>query len=200
MLQNSGIKDLRDLKDKTIGIEGDSINNFYVNELVKKVNPSMIIFNSSFDSLTANSVDALFTSKSEAAIMIQNDSLEAVIIEADKNYTGNYGDVLFTSKDLLEKRSAVVQNFIKSTIDGYMASYSDPVKAVDYSSGYIETSDSTMLSQSLEYIKQSIWGDKNKFGKMSTASWKKLSAYLNNIGYIAKKIDIKDVYTDKYIP
>ncbi len=110
-----------------------------------------------------------------------------------------YTPVLFTSKDLIEKDSELVQNFITASIHGYEDAIADPDAAADVLLDYAPELDAELVEPSQKFLSENYKDDNLEFGYQDEAMWNNFISWLQENEIVDQSLDVNTLYTNQFV-
>ena len=201
-LQNN-IVTLNELNNKTIalheGIDGISIKAMLKTKDIKyKLHDPVF----SLDKLISKEIDMM-------SAYISNEPYLATLMDLDlkifspKDYGfEGYGDILFTSKEMLKTNPEIVKRFYEATMRGWAYAYSNIDEVVDLIYHSYNSIDKTKQALRYEaYTLKTLSGYKDNFGKLNIEKIKSIAQQFNLIKNEHNKLDRLDdfIYPENQI-
>jgi NitT/TauT family transport system substrate-binding protein len=203
------IKTLAELYGKKLGEAPDSANLLIWRAAMKragldpeKVNLVNIDAKAKHQLLLAGRVDASLEQSGVARLQAEGYKIHNLLITEDAGFEV-VADSFFANEDFLKKSPEVVRGFLRATIKGiqYGREHQDEVIAATLK----RAPTFTKKQLELQYKLEDSWifttfTPKDRFGVQSLQSWSNLQDILFENGQIDKRIDLKELVDNSYLP
>ncbi|MDX6153492.1 ABC transporter substrate-binding protein [Marinococcus sp. PL1-022] len=134
-------------------------------------------------------------------------SLEEQGVDIDYQYVSDsgfesYGNVIFTTEDMIENNPEKVQAFMNATVEGWEY-YRENYEEVN---PFLKEQNPDLSEEKMEYSVEAqeelIFGgeaEENGFGYMNSGNWEKLQSDLNNLGIISNEESSEEIFTTEFL-
>ncbi|MBV5312354.1 MAG: ABC transporter substrate-binding protein [Prolixibacteraceae bacterium] len=191
--QESGIKEASQLKGKTIALESDSV------EIIAFLNKSMIfpkpqeIVPLEFDAvqLLNKKTDAISAYITDEPFMLDSIGFKYNILEPRKNGIDFYGDVLFTSEQLINANPELVENFRLASLKGWHYAMDHPYEIIFLIyNKYSQRHSVKHLEYEMKKMIDLIQEEMLEIGYSNPKRWQKIQLAYQSIGLISSDFKI----------
>ena len=110
-----------------------------------------------------------------------------------------YGDVLFTSEQMIAEQPDVVAGFVRATLHGWQKAIEDTDLAVSATLDYDDQLDKEFQTKAMRASIPLIDTGDAPLGVMDEAVWQSTQQILINQGYLDKPMDLNAVYTNEFV-
>ena len=203
---DTGIKTVKDLKNKKIMMTGNSINTasilamLHANGLTKK-DIKIIPHSFDFRDLINKKTDAIVSYLSNEPIRLEENNVGYTIFHPKEYGFDFYGDILFTSSKFIKKNPTLTKEFYEATLKGWKYAFDNIAKTSELIYKKYNTQNRTLIA----YVKEgeilksmAYYGDKkhdgNILGHLHKEKLEKIAAVYKVLG-LAKG----DLNTDEFI-
>jgi len=111
-----------------------------------------------------------------------------------------YTPVIIAKEDLLNQNPELVKKFLRATTKGYEYCIENPEDAVESLLKHAPEIDKEIAVASQKYLAKEYQADAHKWGVMKEEIWKNYGEWLYEKGLIDKKLDVKEAYTNEFLP
>jgi ABC-type nitrate/sulfonate/bicarbonate transport system substrate-binding protein len=111
-----------------------------------------------------------------------------------------YTPVIVAKDDTIKNDPELVKKFLRATSKGYNYSVENPEDAVNSLLKFASEIDKTLAVESQKYLAKEYIADAPRWGEMKQEIWGNYSNWLFEKGLITKKLDVKEAYTNDYLP
>jgi len=201
-LKSSGITKLEQLVGKKVGVKpgredvywamlkSAGIDRKSIEEVPIKVDLSPLI---------TGQIDAWCGFTITEMVTLQQKGYEVNVINPKDYGISMYGDILFTTEDMINKKPDLVGRVTRSVVEGWELAIANPNKALEYTLEYdkqlIKYNQSRQLEESIPLIK----GSDGVLGIMDNAEWLSAQKILIDNGIMKSAIDISKIYTNQFL-
>ena len=203
------IKTLAELYGKKLGEAPDSANLLIWRAAMKrvgldpeKVNVINIDAKAKHQLLLAGRVDASLEQSGVARLQAEGYKIHNLLITEDAGFEV-VADSFLANEDFLKRNPDVVRGFLRATIKGIQYGREHPDEVIAATLKRAPTFTRKQLE--LQYKLEDSWiftkfTPKDRFGAQSLQSWSNLQDILFENGQIDKKIDLKELVDNSYLP
>jgi NitT/TauT family transport system substrate-binding protein len=110
-----------------------------------------------------------------------------------------YGDVLFTTEEMIAEQPEVVAGFVKATLQGWQAAIEDPDLAVTATLAYNDQLDVDFQSLAMRASIPLIDTGDAPIGQMDAAVWQAIQELLLEYGFIDSLVELDEVFTNEFV-
>jgi NitT/TauT family transport system substrate-binding protein len=208
-MEDKPIKTLKDLVGKKLGSAPDSANVLIWRAAMKRagIDPEQVNFISidpkaQHQMLLSGQVDATLEQSGVARLEAEGYKIHKLLITEDAGFE-LVADSIFANEEWLNKNPEIARAFLRATLKGGMYAHEHPSEAVDEALKIAPTFTKRQLE--LQYALEESWTwtkftPKDKFGVQSIESWGNLQEVLFDNQQIDKKIDLKELVDNSYLP
>lgn len=194
----------KDMEGKTYCGWGSDVEQAIVETIVRndggdpsKVN---ITTTSSADIKNANSpCDVMWIFEGWDKIDMDNAGIESNYIPFTDYDLDWYTPVLFTSKQLIDEDSELVQNFITASIHGYEDAISNPEHAAEVLLDYAPELDAELVNPSQEFLSANYKDEDFEFGYQQDVMWTDFIDWLKANDVVSSSLDVDSLYTNEFV-
>jgi ABC-type nitrate/sulfonate/bicarbonate transport system substrate-binding protein len=111
-----------------------------------------------------------------------------------------YTPVIVAKDDTIKNDPELVKKFLRATSKGYNYSVENPEDAVNSLLKFAPEIDKTLAVESQKYLAKEYIADSPRWGEMKQEIWENYSNWLFEKGLITKKLEVKEAYTNDYLP
>ncbi|MDD2304438.1 MAG: ABC transporter substrate-binding protein [Prolixibacteraceae bacterium] len=185
--QNSGITSLRDLKGKTLAMEPDST------ELIAALNNSMVFpkpnniipLKYNAEQLLSGHADAIAAYITDEPFLLDSLGFQYRLLSPAQVDIDFYGDVLFTSENLINSDPELVEKFRQATLMGWKYAMSHPQEMIFLIyNKYSKDRSIKQLTYEAEKMKELIQEDFVEIGYSNLSRWIKILDEYKALGLI----------------
>lgn len=146
-------------------------------------------------------IDAISAYRSDKPYYLETIGLDYSVIDPSNYGVDFYGDVLFTSKDELDKHPQRAHNFLKASLKGWEYALDHPEEIAEYILGLPGVKDrgltKEMLLNEASVIRELIRPDLVELGHINKGRWEVILQSYKNIGLIDENVTLQGFL---YIP
>ena len=207
-LKESGITEPRDLVGKTFGSPGDE--EFIMRSMLASqgidYDSDVMVVPVEFDisPLLDGDLDAMAAYLTDGPLIAERQGYETVVVRPADYGVSFYGDVLFTSNDLIRDDPELVRGFVDATLAGWEYALENVDESVNHTLIYVEDGDGIaefgyqqgILQGSIQLIKPN---PDAEVGQMSHDRWTESYELLLDYGIIDPGLDIGESYTTEFL-
>lgn len=207
-LTKTGIKSLKDLEGKKIGVPAGSSQAtmlplfFEANDIdeskLQQVNmppPSMV------PALLQGSVDAILGSVDDYQIQATSQGAELDRFTFADHGVPTVSTSIFASNDFIESNPEVLKNFIAASLKGWSFALDNPDEAVANLKEVFPDLDEKLAAAQLAAIPDLFCsGDADFVGKATDAHWQRTQELLAQVGLLPEGNDPTIYYTNEFLP
>jgi NitT/TauT family transport system substrate-binding protein len=203
-LEGKGINEPKDLIGKKVGLQKGNPIEYLFNVMleskgIKLSEVKKVAIGYDASELLTGKVDAIVGYiTNEPDMVIQAGQKPKSILMADYG-VNMYADVLFASDKLIETKPAMVERFVKATLDGWQYAIEHEVEAVDITLEYAKDSKKSHEAYMLRSSLPLIHSGESRLGMMTPAQWEQMQEILFKQKLLAKKIAVTDAYTMQFL-
>ncbi|MAF34945.1 hypothetical protein CMO91_03815 [Candidatus Woesearchaeota archaeon] len=204
-LKNSGIKTVKDLEGKRLGMFYGHISTDIIRALLKQegvtVEEVNVIFN--FNPLIDGDIDAMFDFRTYGPLVMEH-KLNHSVQRIDPKHYGirSWGYTLFTKKSYAEEHVDVVQRYIRATMKGLKWAHDNQDEAIKI---LLETNPT--LTADFEYTVRGMlddiydeqYADGRPLGWLDPRAFKETYERLDSQGLIEAPFDYTKSYTNAFV-
>ncbi len=110
-----------------------------------------------------------------------------------------YADTLFTTEKMIKDHPDTVRKFVRASIDGWVNSFQNPEKAINYVLKANSSLDREHQLKFLELSQPLIASPSADIGKSDPNEWEKMQNLLIEFGFLEKKVDLNNAFTNEYL-
>ena len=110
-----------------------------------------------------------------------------------------YGDVLFTTDQLIKDQPDLVEHFVQATLQGWQKAVGNPDLAVQITLKYDENLDPAFQTQAMNVSLPLIDTGELPIGVMASEGWQTLYDTLLKQDIISEQIEVEDLYTNQFV-
>jgi NitT/TauT family transport system substrate-binding protein len=110
-----------------------------------------------------------------------------------------YGDILFTSEQMMAEQPEVVERFVQATLRGWQQAVEQPDLAVEATLAYDEQLDEAFQSEAMLAAVPLVDTGGAPIGWMDAAVWQGIHDTLLDQGIISSPVDLDLVYTNEFM-
>lgn len=207
-LSSSGIKEPSDMVGKKIGVNVDT--EITVKAMLERQGidydkeMETIIIGFDVAPLLNGEVDVAAGYETNEPIQVESAGHAVNIVAPYKYGIKMYGDVLFTTEEMIEKQPELVEAFVQATLRGWEYALDNPKEAVNLTLMYDDVN-----NEVLNYDHQWKLLDKSQtlikpaggavIGEMSYSNWKRTYNLLYNSGLITEDMDVSEAFTKEFL-
>ena len=201
-LKDSGIKQPSDLIGKKVGVAVNKEILYHM--LLKKVGVDStkvteVPIKVDITPLLSGQVDAWTANIISEPITAQEKGYEVNIIWLSDYDVNFYGDVLFTTEDMIKNHPDTIRRFVDATLKGWDYAYENPDDAVAYTIQYASASnvphETKMMQASLQLIKP----DERHIGDMQQKEWEDMQKQMLEAGAMKNPVDLSKAFTNQFV-
>ncbi|MBI4339211.1 MAG: ABC transporter substrate-binding protein [Chloroflexi bacterium] len=206
-LQSSGIKTPKDLRDKKVGAPGLPTDAPLLETMLKKDGLTLRdveVVNVGFDlvpALISKQVDAIVGAYwVHESISAENQGFPVNVMRMeDWGVPDFYEIVLVTNKDMVDKRSDVVERFIRAAIKGYKEAVADPQKAIDVMKQAAPEIDESIERPGVTKLAP-LWIEGSlPFGWQTQEKWASFATWMRANGLLTKDVDASKAFNNTFV-
>lgn len=192
-----------DLIGKRVGVIYGNDENLYRDFLLRnKVDSSQITEVAAVpggSQLLSDQVDVVMAYSMNVPVLLKLQGIETNVMKFSDFGVKFHGDTLFTTEKMINENPDKVRGFVKATLAGWQDAIRDPEAAT---SEVMKINPALKSEAQLGYLKGVIplLEKDGKIGSSDVNTWNSMQDTLFNLGVITKKIDVKEAYTNKFIP
>jgi NitT/TauT family transport system substrate-binding protein len=203
----SGVKNLKDLKGKSISILGYQDSTYYV-LLAALASVNLSKEDVSIQALGPSGVIQEFIKGNVQVCACIPDwivTAEDASVEMDlmpvSDYVPALGQSIITSDRFLAEHPDVVRRFVRATLKAYVELRDDPVEMtkVYVQAVPVHQGQDAMLRRVYNYYSKFVWSDQRIAGMVDSDRLKHLQGIYYDRHIVAKKSPIDDLYTNRFI-
>lgn len=211
-LKDKNINSPADFVGKNLGVKAGKIEEELIYEILlssfgipkSDVNIKNVGFNKyEYQDLIDNDVDVIDLYRTDQLYLFDKSNVKYNVIFPERYGVNIYNDLIVTRNDLIQQNPELVSNFISSTIRGWEYVLNNKEKAIENTLKYVTVDmykdydyQLNILNKSIPLIKQDAGG---KIGLMSLDRWKSLYQTMINKKIIKNKINIEEVFTNRFL-
>jgi NitT/TauT family transport system substrate-binding protein len=203
------IKSLNDLVGKKLGDAPDSANLLIWRAAMKRkgiepeqVNLISVDPKAKNQLLLAGQIDAALSQSDVADLEAEGHEMVKVSVTEDSGFN-IVADSIFANEDFLNKNPEVVKAFLRATLKGADYTRQHPDEAIGFAQKVAPTFTQKQLQEQYRLEDSWIWNKftpNDKFGFQQVDSWNNLQDLLFDNKQIDKKIDMKELVDNSYLP
>ncbi len=110
-----------------------------------------------------------------------------------------YGDILFTSDQMIAEKPEVVERFVRATLRGWQQAIEDPELAIAATLIYGDDLDEAFQREAMRASIPLIDTGEFPIGQMEAQTWQNIHDILLTQGIISEPLDLDTVYTNEFI-
>lgn len=210
-LSESGIKDVRDLRGKRIGLPGP-YGSSYIGLQILLLNAGLGLEDVNTKYIGYTQIESLLSRRVDAAVIYVNN--EAVILR-DMGYTINLIEAyrvtpmvsaaIIARDDLIQSHPDRVRRFVRAVVRASEFALNNRDTVMDLLGKSIPTltEENRDINQKVLLESMKLWRDSdiegNGLGYTTTADWLKSIDQLYKLGIIKKRVSPEDCYTDRFL-
>ena len=202
-----GIQSPTDLKGKQIGLPGlFGANYIGLRALLNEA--GLEEDDVTLDSIGFNQVEALATDQEQAVVIYANNEpiqLAALGYDVDLIQVADF--VQLASNGLITNEGTIADNpdlsrrIIQATLRGLDDTLADPDQAFEISKRYVENLDQADQEIQREVLEASIeFWKAEQLGYTAPEAWENMQEILLDMGLLSQPLDLKQAYTNEFIP
>lgn len=201
-LKELDITSPEDLVGKTVGvIYGDDENLyrlFLQNAGIDEKTINEVPAITGISQVMTDSVDAKMAYEMNDPILLEQEGEEVNILRFRDYGVKFYADTIFTTKDMIENYPSKVQKFVSASIRGWQTAIENPEQAVD---DLLKVNPALNREHQIGYLKASIPIIKTgeNIGVSNREIWQNMVDNLYSNGTIKNRLDVANIYTNKYV-
>lgn len=211
-LKESNIKNPADLKGKTVGVKGGSLEELLFYEALLAVvgldktdiGYKVVGFEKTeLQDLTEPDIDTVLLYSVDQLYEFDNNNIKYDIIDPSRFGFNLYNDVLVVSKSKIDEDRKYVSRFVKSLIKGWDFAVANQEKAVEYTIKYVTNDrykdiayETYILNNSVPLIVPS---NGEPIGHMSEGVWRRIIESLDFIDILDSNVDPTSIYTEEFL-
>lgn len=111
-----------------------------------------------------------------------------------------YTPVIISNEDTLNNDKDMVEKFLKATTKGYEYSIDNPEDAVESLLKESPETDKAIAIESQKYLAKEYKSDATRWGEMKDSVWSNYSNWMYEKKLIENKLDVKEAFTNEYLP
>ncbi|HZX19575.1 MAG TPA: ABC transporter substrate-binding protein [archaeon] len=201
-LKDLGIKQPSDLIGKKVGVAVNKEILYHM--LLKKTGVDSgkvteVPIKVDITPLLTGQVDAWIANIISEPITAQEKGFEVDIIWLSDYDVNFYGDVLFTTEDMIKNHPDIVRGFVNATLDGWNYAYDNPDEAVDYTMQYASASNSVHETKMMQASLQLIKPDDRHIGDMQQKEWENMQQQMLEAGAMKSPVDLGKTFTNQFV-
>jgi len=189
--QSSGIKYAQQLKGKRIAVESHAadIISYLNDEGVDLEDCDVLSHSFGVDQLVNKKVDAITAYISDEPYALANKNVEYNIISPTMGGIDFYGDLLFTSEEMIEKKPELVEKFVEASLKGWRYAMDNPEAIIQLIySKYSQRHSMEHLAYEAEEMKSLILTDVVELGYTNPGRWRAIIDIYQNMGMLDSTI------------
>jgi len=208
-LEESGITEPQDFVGKTFGAPGDE-SEFIIRSMLASqgvdYDSDVTVVPMEFDisPLLDGDLDVMAAYLIDGPLIAEDRGYETVVIRPAEYGVNFYGDVLFTSNDLIRDDPELVQKFVGATLAGWEYALENVDESVSHTLIYVEDDvgivefgyQQRILQESVPLIRPDPGAG---IGQMSHDRWTESYELLLNYGIIDSELDVGESYTVEFL-
>jgi NitT/TauT family transport system substrate-binding protein len=109
-----------------------------------------------------------------------------------------YGDILFTTDQMINEQPDLVERFVRATLQGWLKAVEDPDLAVTATLTYDEELDENFQRDAMQATIPLVDTGDAAIGWMDEVDWQNMQDILVEQGLIASPLDLDTVYTNRF--
>lgn len=148
--------------------------------------------------LTENKVDAIIVYETNEPILLNQEGFDLNLIKPRDYGINYYADTLFTTEKMLKEHPEIVEKFVKSTIKGWEEALKNKNFAVDETLKINKTLNREHQMRLLE-ASETLIQNPDGIGRSGLQQWEELQNILLSQGVQNKKIDLNELFTNRYL-
>ncbi|WP_242144385.1 MULTISPECIES: ABC transporter substrate-binding protein [unclassified Bacillus cereus group] len=111
-----------------------------------------------------------------------------------------YSPVLITSEKNIKQNKDVVKKFMSATAEGYHFAIQEPKQAADILIKNVPDINKELVQESQKWLSTKYQDDAKAWGVQKEEVWTNYMNFLYDNKVIKKKIDVKDAFTNEFLP
>ncbi|HPN37287.1 MAG TPA: ABC transporter substrate-binding protein [Melioribacteraceae bacterium] len=200
--KQSGIRNVHDLKGKRIALEPNAIDiiTYLNNEGISL--DECIIEKHSFnaDALLENRIDAITAYVTDEPYVLQKSKFDFIIISPMMGGIDFYGDVLFTSEELIKNYPKLVENFRKASLQGWKYAMENQEEMIEIIyNKYSQRHTKEHLRFEARHMKNLIMADVVELGYSNPGRWESILNIYKNKKKIHPSFTLNGLFYTDYI-
>lgn len=209
-LASSGIDSPDDFIGKRVGIQTGINVEYQIQAMLNAVgvdyNTDITVKKIGFgiNKIIDEEIDVGFGYMINEPIQVEEEGYEINIIHPAEYGINVYGDVLFTTEEMIKNRPDLVYRFVKATLKGWDYALENQSEAVNFTLLYEDPNNDAlnfkhqkaMLEKSAPLIQPS---KSVKVGQMNFVRWKASYDLMQRYDLLNKDINIQDAYTTEFL-
>ncbi|RNC83050.1 MAG: hypothetical protein ED557_10040 [Balneola sp.] len=201
--RESGIEKVSDIQGKRVAVEAYAADILAYLEMngVTKSDFIQTGHSYSISELIDDEVDAITAYISDEPFLLQEAGVDYVIIQPEGMGYGFYGDVLFTTEEMIENNQDVVLQFREASLKGWEYAMSNIEETVDiiYEKYSTRHSKEHLLYEA-EQMMDLIYPNRVNIGSSSTEKWGQILDAYKELGLLPKTESISGLRFQEYLP
>jgi NitT/TauT family transport system substrate-binding protein len=202
-LKTKNIITPQDLKGKRMGvIYGRDEETIYrallAKENIDKADVEEVSLLAGLSQLTTNKIDAQILYEINEPVLLAQQGFELNLIKPRDYGIKFYADTLFTTEDMIKKNPQAVKNFVQASIEGWRLAFKNPRETIKTVLSINTSLNKEHQTKFLE-LSAPLITNKGKIGYSEKEIWEAMQETLLNQNILKKSVDIKKVFTNKYL-
>ncbi len=188
----SKIGNVHDLVGKTVMIEPQAADIItYLNDEGVNMNKLKIVsHNYDINELLSGEIDATSAYVTDEPFLLQKANFDYTIISPLSGGIDFYGDVLFTSEQLIDKSPELVEKFLAASLKGWKYAMDNPAELIDLIyNKYSKRHDKAHLHYEANEMKRFVMPQVVEIGYSNPGRWEHIIATYQKLGLIKKDFD-----------
>ncbi len=200
--RSSGIDHVQQLVDKRIAMEPHAADLItYMNDEGVSLN-EVELYSHSFDvsSLLNGEVDAMTAYISDEPYLLNQEGFEHIIIDPRMGGIDFYGDVLFTTEEMVEQNPDLVQKFTEASLKGWQYAMENPEEITNVIYGkYSKRHSKEHLLFEAQKMQRLIMADVVEIGYSNPGRWQRILEIYKEQNMLASAITLDGLFLSDYV-
>lgn len=206
--KNKNIKTPKDFEGKTYGGWGSPSEKAILKAIMEKDGGDFSklkivdMGSEDFFAATKKNIDFawIFEGWTGIEAKLKNIPLDYIELRKLNSNLDYYTPVIIANEDLLKKQPELAKKFMKATTKGYEYCIENPEDSGKILLKNASENDEKLVIQSQKYLKDKYKDDAKRWGEMKDSVWSNYTKFLLDNKLIEKNMDVKEAFTNEYLP
>ncbi|MFH1138841.1 MAG: ABC transporter substrate-binding protein [Pseudomonadota bacterium] len=199
-LKKSGIESIRDLAGKRIMFEPDSadLETYLAREGVSRADLTVVPYSPDVAKLAGGDVDAMSAYWTDEPYLLHEKGLDYVFFSPREDGVDFYGDCLFTTREMVERKPELVEAFLAASLEGWRYALERPDEIIELIlSKYSRRHSREHLKYEADTSRMLIIPGGDGLGAMSPERWRSITDAYAKMKMIPPDINLEGFIYEK---